>query len=154
MSIVIFQTKICGNAECHLRLICLKPARLDFKKIIVRLPFLVINLQPDTKSDPMNVYLNTTDYANEPLPRSEDLMDEFLEASVKSKGSARESYFLRETMLSLVRLLKSEQLADMRQSVNKLVPSSIRPKPVRRSRGQRPSFSHTGQSDLLLGRLD
>lgn len=102
----------------------------------------------------MNVYLNTTDYANEPLPRGEDLMDEFLELSVNSKGSARESYFLRETMLSLVRLLKSEQLVDMRNSVNKLVPSSIRPKPVRRSRGQRPLFSQTGQSDLLLGRLD
>ena len=139
---------------CHRPLICLKPAILDFKQIIVRLPFLVINLQTDTKSDDMNAYFDTSDYPDEPLPRSEDLMDEFLTASVKSNGSARESYLLRETMLSLVRLLKAEQLVDMRQNVNKLVPSSLRPKPVRRGRGRRPPFNHSGQSDLLLGRPD
>jgi len=135
-------------------LICLKLTPLDFKEIIVRLPFLVINLQPDTKSDPMNAYLDTTGYSDEPLPRSEELMHEFLDASVKSKGSARESYLLRETMLSLVRLLKSEQLVDMRQSVNKLVPLSLRPKPVRRGGGRGAPFNHSGQSDLLLGRTD
>lgn len=102
----------------------------------------------------MNAYLDTTDYTDESLPRSEDLMHEFIEASVKSKGSARESYLLRETMLSLVRLLKSEQLVDMRKSVNKLVPSSLRPRPVRRNSGRRPPLSHAGQSDLLLGRTD
>jgi hypothetical protein len=102
----------------------------------------------------MNAYLNTTDPTDEPLPRSEDLMDEFLEASVKSNGGARESYLLRETMLSLVRLLKSEQLVDMRKSVNKLVPPSLRSKPIRRASGRRPPFSHAGQSDLLLGRPD
>ena len=102
----------------------------------------------------MNAYLDTTDYTDEPLPRSQDLMDEFLESSVRSRGGARESYFLRETMLSLVRLLKSEQLVDMRQNVNKLVPSSLRAQPIRRGRAQRSPFSHTGQSDLLLGRLD
>ena len=140
-------------AECHHPLICLKLTPLDIKKIIARLPFLVINFQPDTKSDPMND-LDDSHYANEPLPRSEDLMNEFLEASVKSQGSARESYLLREAGLSLARLLKSEQLMDMRQSVNKLVPPSMRPRPVRRARGRRRPFIHSGQSDLLLGRPD
>ena len=149
-----YKQQICFSAECHLPLICLKPERLDFKEIIVRLPFLVINLQPDTKSDLMNAYLNTTDPTDEALPRSEDLMDECLEASVKNNGGARESYLLRETMLSLVRLLKSEQLVDMRKSVNKLVPPSLRSKPIRRASGRRPPFSHAGQSDLLLGRPD
>ena len=146
--------KICVSAECHLPLICLKPERLDFKEIIVRLPFLVINLQPDTKSHPMNAYRDTIDYSREPLPRSEELVHEFLDASVKSTGDERESYFLRETMLSLVRLLKSEQLLDIRQNVNKLVPTSLRPKPVKRGRGQRSPFNHSGQSDLLLSRPD
>ena len=135
-------------------MICLKLTPLDIKKIIARLPFLVINFQPDTKSDPMNAYLDDIHYANETLPRSEDLMNEFLEASVKSQGSARESYLLREAVLSLARLMKSEQLADMRQSVNKMVPSSLRPRPVRRGRGRRRPFIHSGQSDLLLGRPD
>ncbi len=102
----------------------------------------------------MNAYLDDSHYATEALPRSEDLMNEFLEASVKSQGSARESYLLREAGLSLARLLKSEQLVDMRQSVNKLVPSSMRPRPVRRGRGRRRPFIHSGQSDLLLGRPD
>lgn len=101
----------------------------------------------------MNAYLDDTDDPNDVLPRSEDLMHEFLDASVKSQGGARESYLLRETMLSLVRLLKSEQLVDMRQSMNRLVPFSIRPKPIKRSRGRRPPY-HSGQSDLLLGRPD
>ena len=102
----------------------------------------------------MNAYLDDSHYANEPLPRSEDLMNEFLEASVKSQGSARELYLLREAVLSLARLMKSEQLADMRQSVNKLVPASLRPRPVRRGRGRRHPFINSGQSDLLLGRPD
>jgi hypothetical protein len=99
-------------------------------------------------------YLDDSHYTTESLPRSEDLMNEFLEASVKSQGSARESYLLREAGLSLARLMKSEQLVDMRQSVNKLVPPSIRPRPVRRARGRRRPFIHSGQSDLLLGRPD
>ncbi len=135
-------------------MICLKLTPLDIKKIIARLPFLVINFPPDTKSDPMNAYFDDSYYATEALPRSEDLMNEFLEASVKSQGSARESYFLREAGLSLARLMKSEQLADMRQSVNKMIPASLRPRPVRRGRGRRRPFIHSGQSDLLLGRPD
>ena len=142
------------NAECRLPLICLKLTPLDIKKKIARLPFLVINFPPDTKSDPMNAYLEDSHYATEALPRSEDLMNEFLEASVKSQGSARESYLLRETGLSLARLVKSEQLADMRQSVNKLIPASLRPISMRRSRGRRHPVTHSGQSDLLLGRPD
>ena len=102
----------------------------------------------------MSAYIDDSNYITESLPRSEDLINEFLDASVKGLGSAREIYLLRETMLSLTRLLKTEQLADMRQSVNKLVPSSLRPRPIRRSRGRRRPFMHSGQSDLLLGRPD
>jgi hypothetical protein len=142
------------NAECQQPLICLKLTPLDIKKIIARLPFLVINFPPDTKSDPMNTYFDDSHYATEALPRSEDLMNEFLEASVKSQGSARESYLLREAGLSLARLVKSEQWVDLRQSVNKLVPASLRPRPVLRGRGRRRLFIHSGQSDLLLGRPD
>jgi hypothetical protein len=47
----------------------------------------------------MNIYLEDSHYTTEPLPRSEDLMNEFLDASIKSQGSAREDYFLRETVL-------------------------------------------------------
>ena len=102
----------------------------------------------------MSAYLDDSNYLTESLPRSDDLINEFLDASVKSQGSAREIYLFRETMLSLTRLLKTEQLADMRQSVNKLIPSSLRPRSIRRSRGHRRPFVHSGQSDLLLGRPD
>ncbi|MEO0313777.1 MAG: hypothetical protein RI928_233 [Pseudomonadota bacterium] len=102
----------------------------------------------------MSAYLDDSNYITEILPRSDDLINEFLDASVKTQGSAREIYLFRETMLSLTRLLKSEQLVDMRQSVNKLVPSSLRPRPIRRGRGRRQPFIHSGQWDLLLGRPD
>ena len=102
----------------------------------------------------MNTYFEDSHYTTEPMPRSEDLMNEFLDASVKSQGSAREDYLLREAVLSLARLVKSEQLADMRESVNKLIPASLRPRPVRRGRGRCRLFIHSGQSDLLLGRPD
>lgn len=102
----------------------------------------------------MSAYLDDSNYLTESLPRSDDLINEFLDASVKNQGSAREIYLFRETMLSLTRLLKTEQLADMRQSVNKLIPSSLRPRSIRRSRGHRRPFVHSGQSDLLLGRPD
>lgn len=132
-----------------MRLICLKRHSLDFMRIPARLPFLVINLQPDMKSDVM------TTPAHAFLPRTEDLMEEFLEASARSGNSARESYLLRETMHSLVRLLKSEQMLEVRQSVRKLVPESFCAKHIQRNKSRRSLASaHPNQAPLLFGRTD
>ena len=152
-NIANLKIKTCVSAECHHPLICLNLTPLDIKKKSLDSRFWSLTSRL-TKSDPMNTYFEDSHYTIEPLPRSKDLMNEFLDASIKSQGSAREDYFLRETVLSLARLVKSEQLADMRQSINKLIPASLRPRPVRRGRGRRRLFIHSGQSDLLLGRPD
>ena len=122
-------------------LISLKRQALAFVKRVARLPFLSINLRTDMKSDPMTT-------ANS----SDSLIEEFLKSVCPEPGGLREAYLARQTMYSLMRLVKAEQLLDIRHSVNRLVPASLQPKPIKRPRGKRAST--TGQHKLVFGKQD
>ncbi len=87
-----------------------------------------------------------------PHPTSDELMEQFLRASATGGMSAREAYFAREVLLGLLRLSRSEQLLAIRRSVDKLVPASLRPQPVRRGKARRSPPSHPGQSQFVFGR--
>ena len=112
-----------------------------------RLPFLMINLLADTKSETMNSYPIAL------TPSAEELMEDFIEASIRSGSSERELYFLRESMHSLLRLKHSEELLEIRKSVNKLIPISLQPQHIRRSKSRRSAtgFQH-GQTQFVFGR--
>ena len=88
-----------------------------------------------------------------PTPNVEELMGQFITSiAQKNTVSMREKYLLRETMYSLVRLTKSEQLFEIRSSVNKLVPASMRIRHVRRSRSdQSLNSGHSAQGYLAFG---
>lgn len=79
---------------------------------------------------------------------SDELMQEFLTAATANQGSTREQYLLRETFYSLLRLARSEQLMDIRTSVNRLVPASLRPTAPRKSRGRVPHRTPSMRSTL------
>ncbi len=85
-------------------------------------------------------------------PTSADLMEEFLRASAHGSHSAREAYLAREALLGILRLSGAEQMLAIRRSVNKLVPASLRPQPVRRGKTKRLPPSHPGQSQFVFGR--
>ncbi len=88
------------------------------------------------------------------MPHSSELMDEFLCASQRSSGSLREHWLARETLRSIIRLVRSEQLVEIRQTVNRLVPSSLRPQNVKRARPRRNQRKQPGQTQLAFGRDD
>lgn len=72
-----------------------------------------------------------------PTPNVEELMGQFITSvAQKNTVSMREKYLMRETMQSLIRLTKSEQLLEIRTSVNKLIPASIRIRHVRSRRSR------------------
>ena len=81
---------------------------------------------------------------------SDDLIEEFLTNVEPGLSGLREQYLLRETMYSLMRLMRSEQLLAIRQSVNRLVPASLQAQPVRRARSKR--FIAAGQHKLAFGK--
>ncbi len=83
-------------------------------------------------------------------PRTEELMEDFVYASARSGNSPRELYFIRETMQSLVRLAQSEQMLDIRRSVDKLVPASMRA--AGRRRRITPNDPPPGQAQFVFGR--
>lgn len=86
---------------------------------------------------------------------SDELIEEFLTAAAGNLRSPREQYLLRETMYSLLRLARSEQLMDIRNSVQRLVPASLRATPQRRSRGKRSSSAAcASQHPLAFGKHD
>ena len=86
---------------------------------------------------------------------SDELIEEFLTAAAGNLRSPREQYLLRETMYSLLRLARSEQLMDIRNSVNRLVPASLRATPARRARGKRSSSAPcSSQHPLAFGKQD
>ncbi len=88
------------------------------------------------------------------LMNSEDLLEEFLCASVSSQGSLRENWLAREALQSIMRLVRAEQLLEIRRSVNRLVPASVRPQSVKRPRTGRHQRKHPGQTQLAFGRED
>ncbi len=86
---------------------------------------------------------------------SDELIEEFLTAASGPLVTPREQYLLRETMYSLLRLARSEQLMDIRNSVNRLVPMSLRATPGRRSRGKRASSAAcASQHPLMFGKQE
>lgn len=86
------------------------------------------------------------------LPDSKDLMEEFLHASTPESSDLRADWLAREALQSIMRLVRAEQLLEIRHSVNRLVPASIRPHSVKRPRrGQR---NEPGQTQFAFGRED
>ncbi len=90
------------------------------------------------------------------LPSSEDLMDEFLCASAQMNGSRglREEWLAREALRSIMRLVRTEQLLEIRRSVNRLLPASVGSLSVKRARPRRNQRRQPGQTQLAFGRED
>jgi hypothetical protein len=88
------------------------------------------------------------------MPSSDDLMDEFLCASARAGDSLREAWLAREALQSIIRLSRAEQLLEIRRSVNRLVPASVRPQSVKRPRTRRNQRKQPGQSQFAFGRED
>jgi len=97
---------------------------------------------------------STKSYTAQWMPSSDDLLDEFLCASARSDGSLREAWLAREALQSIMRLVRAEQLLDIRRSVNRLVPASVRPQSVKRPRTRRNQRKQPGQTQLAFGRED
>ncbi len=117
---------------------------LDFTHIPARLSFLAINLQADTKSDAMKTKFTT-----------EELIEKMLASTGENPNNPREQYLLRETLYSLTRLVRSEQLIEIRQSVTRLIPATLRPIHIRRGKGRRNGPSPApGQINLAFGRQE
>ena len=86
---------------------------------------------------------------------AEELIDELLATTGQHPLSLREQYLLRETLYSLTRLIRSEQLLEIRHSVTRLIPASLRPVHVRRGKGKRTMLMPaSGQKNLVFGRLE
>lgn len=86
------------------------------------------------------------------MPNSVELMDVFLRSSANSGKSARETYLAREALHGLLRLARSEQLLEIRRSVEKLVPVAIRQQPVKRGKARRLPSAQPGQKHFVFGR--
>lgn len=97
---------------------------------------------------------STESYPAPWLLNSEDLIKEFLQSSVRGQGSLRESWLAREALQSIMRLVRAEQLLEIRRSVNRLVPVSVRHPSVKRQRSRRNQRKHPGQIQLAFGRED
>lgn len=86
------------------------------------------------------------------LPSSEELMQTFLRAMARNAGGTREGWLAREALHSIARLMRAEQLCEIRRSVNKLVPESLLPVPVKRPKSRRNPRRQPGQTQLAFGR--
>lgn len=86
------------------------------------------------------------------LPSSAELMEAFLRASAYGGNSSREAYLARESLQGILRLARSEQLLEIRRSVDKLVPISVLPQPVKRSKPKRAPRTQPGQKQFVFGR--
>ncbi len=93
-------------------------------------------------------------YAAPWMPGSDDLMDELLCASARGGDSLREAWLAREALQSIMRLVRAEQLLEIRHSVNRLVPASMRPQSVKRPRTRRNQRKQPGQTQFAFGRED
>lgn len=85
---------------------------------------------------------------------SETLMNTFLHSSMRKGDSAREAWLSRQAMLSIMRLVRSEQLLAIRRSVKQLVPDHLLANHVRSGRGRRAPGGHSGQSQFVFGSDD
>lgn len=87
-------------------------------------------------------------------PNIEMLTESFLHSMSGRGHSAREAWYARETMLSLIRLVRSEQLMAIKCSVRKLVPDAASMATVKLSKSKRISRRQPGQKQLAFGRED
>lgn len=87
----------------------------------------------------------------EPEITSEALMNTFLVSSAHTGSSTREVWLARQTMLSLLRLARSEQLLSIRRSVRQLVPSHLLAPSIRTARGKRIAGCHPRQTQFVFG---
>ena len=85
---------------------------------------------------------------------SETLMNNFLHSSARTGDSAREAWLSRQTMLSIMRLVRSEQLLAIRRSVKQLVPDHLLVRHAKGGRGRRAPGGHPGQSQFVFGSDD
>ncbi len=85
---------------------------------------------------------------------SETLMNTFIHSSTRTGDSAREAWLSRQAMLSIMRLVRSEQLLAIRRSVKQLVPDHLLNKHVKSGRSRRTSGGHPGQSQFVFGSDD
>ena len=88
-------------------------------------------------------------FTGEPASDADALMEDFIYSSARGGNSPRELYLLRETMHSLVRLAHAGQMLEIRRSVDRLVPASLRPTGKRRRLPREPS---PGQTQFVFGR--
>jgi hypothetical protein len=91
-------------------------------------------------------------FPNNAIPSSVELMDVYLRSSARSGQSSREAYLARESLHGILRLARSEQLMEIRRSVDKLVPTSMRPQPVKRGKPKRSPRAQPGQKQFVFGR--
>lgn len=85
---------------------------------------------------------------------SSELMEDFLCATQRGGDSLREVWLAREALRSIIRLVRSEQLLEIRQTMHRLVPASLRPQPIKRTRSNRQRGKQPGQAQLAFGRDD
>lgn len=85
-------------------------------------------------------------------PDSHELLQDYLRAASRVGNSARETYLAREALLGIMRLALAEQLLDIRRSVDKLVPASLRPQPTRSGKARRAPRKQPGQTQFVFGR--
>lgn len=85
---------------------------------------------------------------------SETLMNTFLHSSARAGNSAREAWLARQAMVSIMRLVKSEQLLAIRRSVKQLVPDKLLAKHVKGGRSGRTPGGHSGQTQFVFGSDD
>ena len=88
-----------------------------------------------------------------PAPNMEILMRKFITTVARKNAiSAREKYLQRETMHSLIRLTKSEELMTIRSSVKKLMPAPYCTQHIRRNSTRRKiQPTHSTQGNLAFG---
>jgi len=86
------------------------------------------------------------------IPSSESLMESFLHSTTANDRSTREAWFARQTMLSLMRMVRSEQLLAIKQSVRKLVPETASPGAAKSTKSKRGTRKQSGQTHLVFGR--
>lgn len=92
-----------------------------------------------------------TNYRFDSSVTSETLMNTFLHSSARSGDSVRETWIARQAMLSIMRLVRSEQLLAIRRSVKQLVPDHLVANHVRSGRGRRTRGGHPGQTQFVFG---
>jgi len=138
----IFKTRTYKKSNGTRLLICLNHQTQLFKRRMDRLPFPIINS-----------FINMKNHMMDPHIVSDTLIEKFLNVPENVMKTNREQYLLRETIYSLMRLSKSEQMLAIRRNVDYLVPASLVLQPVTGGKRKRRSKSpYPGQSWLAFGK--